>query len=108
MKNFIWWTFRFFFRDKDFCKVANNSRIGKSYPFLAVKFMQYLLHILSNFLVENFGVNLCVWQYFVIDETQDMDEDEFGLIRALMEYNEEMRVIAVGDDDQNIYEVCSV
>lgn len=40
----------------------------------------------------------------VIDEAQDMDEDEFGLIRALMEYNEEIRVIAVGDDDQNIYE----
>ena len=40
----------------------------------------------------------------VIDEAQDMDEDEFNLINALMEKNEEMRVIAVGDDDQNIYE----
>ena len=40
----------------------------------------------------------------VIDEAQDMDEDEFNLIKALMEQNEEMRVIAVGDDDQNIYE----
>lgn len=40
----------------------------------------------------------------VIDEAQDMDEDEFGLISALMEQNEEMCVIAVGDDDQNIYE----
>ncbi len=40
----------------------------------------------------------------VIDEAQDMDENEFGLISALMERNEEMRVIAVGDDDQNIYE----
>lgn len=40
----------------------------------------------------------------VIDEAQDMDEDEFNLINALMEQNEEMRVIAVGDDDQNIYE----
>ncbi len=40
----------------------------------------------------------------VIDEAQDMDNDEFELIRALMEHNEEMRVIAVGDDDQNIYE----
>lgn len=39
----------------------------------------------------------------VIDEAQDMDEDEFNLISALMEQNEEMRVIAVGDDDQNIY-----
>jgi len=40
----------------------------------------------------------------VIDEAQDMHEDEFNLINALMEQNEEMRVIAVGDDDQNIYE----
>ena len=40
----------------------------------------------------------------VIDEAQDMDADEFELITTLMEYNEEMRVIAVGDDDQNIYE----
>jgi ATP-dependent DNA helicase RecQ len=40
----------------------------------------------------------------VIDEAQDIDEDEFNLINVLMEQNEEMRVIAVGDDDQNIYE----
>jgi ATP-dependent DNA helicase RecQ len=40
----------------------------------------------------------------VIDEAQDMDVDEFSLITALMEQNEEMRIIAVGDDDQNIYE----
>lgn len=40
----------------------------------------------------------------VIDEAQDMDEDEFNLINMLMEQNEEMRVIAVGDDDQNIFE----
>ena len=40
----------------------------------------------------------------VIDEAQDMDKDEYLMIEALMDYNEEMRVIAVGDDDQNIYE----
>ncbi len=40
----------------------------------------------------------------VIDEAQDMDKEEFELIKVLMEKNEEMRVIAVGDDDQNIYE----
>lgn len=40
----------------------------------------------------------------VIDEAQDMDAEEFELIKVLMEKNEEMRVIAVGDDDQNIYE----
>ena len=39
----------------------------------------------------------------VIDEAQDMSEDDFRLVRALMQQNEEMRVIAVGDDDQNIY-----
>ncbi|ASB49224.1 RecQ family ATP-dependent DNA helicase [Alkalitalea saponilacus] len=40
----------------------------------------------------------------VIDEAQDMDLHEFSLIKTLMDLNEEMRVIAVGDDDQNIYE----
>ena len=40
----------------------------------------------------------------VIDEAQDMSKDEYALVRALMTANEEMRVIAVGDDDQNIYE----
>lgn len=40
----------------------------------------------------------------VIDEAQDMNGDEFALLEALMEYNETMRVIAVGDDDQNIYQ----
>ena len=40
----------------------------------------------------------------VIDEAQDMSADEYSLVRALMQRNEEMRVIAVGDDDQNIYE----
>ncbi|NCB24906.1 MAG: RecQ family ATP-dependent DNA helicase [Bacteroidia bacterium] len=40
----------------------------------------------------------------VIDEAQDMDENEFFLIEALMKRNDDMRVIAVGDDDQNVYE----
>ncbi len=40
----------------------------------------------------------------VIDEAQDMDKQEFALVEALMRYNEDMRIIAVGDDDQNIYE----
>lgn len=39
----------------------------------------------------------------VIDEAQDMGPDDYRLIQALMQRNEEMRVIAVGDDDQNIY-----
>ena len=40
----------------------------------------------------------------VIDEAQDMSGGEYALVKALMANNEEMRVIAVGDDDQNIYE----
>ena len=40
----------------------------------------------------------------VIDEAQDMGTEEHALVKALMTNNEEMRVIAVGDDDQNIYE----
>lgn len=39
----------------------------------------------------------------VIDEAQDMNHNEFELVKALMEQNEGMRVILVGDDDQNIY-----
>ena len=39
----------------------------------------------------------------VIDEAQDMGADDFRLVQALMSQNEEMRIIAVGDDDQNIY-----
>ncbi len=39
----------------------------------------------------------------VIDEAQDMGPDDYRLVQALMQRNEEMRVIAVGDDDQNIY-----
>ena len=39
----------------------------------------------------------------VIDEAQDMDADEYELVRMLMSVNEDIRVIAVGDDDQNIY-----
>ena len=40
----------------------------------------------------------------VIDEAQDMGAEEYALVKALMDNNDEMRVIAVGDDDQNIYE----
>ncbi len=40
----------------------------------------------------------------VIDEAQDMSGDEFALVRELIRNNDDMRVVAVGDDDQNIYE----
>ena len=40
----------------------------------------------------------------VIDEAQDMSAAEYSIVKTLIDKNEEMRVIAVGDDDQNIYE----
>ena len=40
----------------------------------------------------------------LIDEAQDMDAHEYALVRALVSRNTDMRIIAVGDDDQNIYE----
>lgn len=40
----------------------------------------------------------------VIDEAQDMSDESFSLVQALISKNENIRVIAVGDDDQNIYE----
>ncbi len=39
----------------------------------------------------------------VVDEAQDMDAQEYRLLRALMNANDDMRIIAVGDDDQNIF-----
>jgi ATP-dependent DNA helicase RecQ len=40
----------------------------------------------------------------VMDEAQDIDAEEYDLISTLIDLNEDMRIIAVGDDDQNIYE----
>ena len=40
----------------------------------------------------------------VIDEAQDMSGTDFALVQAIIEKNDDMRVIAVGDDDQNIFE----
>jgi len=40
----------------------------------------------------------------VIDEAQDISKTEYELIMALQRENEKMRIIAVGDDDQNIFE----
>lgn len=39
----------------------------------------------------------------VIDEAQDMNADSCRLVSALMHSNEDMRIIAVGDDDQCIF-----
>ncbi len=54
--------------------------------------------------ITNGGTGKITKSVLVIDEAQDMDADEFALINALMEHNEDMRVVAVEDDDQNIYE----
>lgn len=39
----------------------------------------------------------------VIDEAQDMDQVQYELVKILMEKNDDLKIIAVGDDDQNIY-----
>jgi ATP-dependent DNA helicase RecQ len=39
----------------------------------------------------------------VIDEAQDMNADELSMVSVLMQKNPDMRVLLVGDDDQNIY-----
>ena len=56
-------------------------------------------------MIENSEVELSkiAKSVLVIDEAQDMGPDDFRLVQALMHQNEDMRVIAVGDDDQNIY-----
>ncbi len=47
--------------------------------------------------------NLITKSILVIDEAQDMSADEFALVEELIRNNEDIRVVAVGDDDQNIY-----
>lgn len=63
--------------------------------------IQQAIEAIQNGEVEQSKITKTV---LVIDEAQDMDEHEYRLIQTLIERNEEMRVIAVGDDDQNIYE----
>ena len=57
--------------------------------------------MLNNDLIEKRKITKKV---LVIDEAQDINADEFSLIEALKKYNEDMKIIAVGDDDQNIFE----
>ena len=44
--------------------------------------------------------NKCV---LLLDEFQDVNEEEWELIQTIIKVSENLRVIAVGDDDQNIY-----
>ncbi len=39
----------------------------------------------------------------ILDEAQDMGKSDYELVRALMQRNPSLRVIAVGDDDQSIF-----
>ena len=57
-------------------------------------------HKIKNNEVE---INQIAKTVLVIDEGQDISEEEYWLIKALMAFNEGMRVIIVGDDDQNIF-----
>lgn len=66
----------------------------------SAKILQLTIEKIKNGEVEP---NRIVKSVLVIDEAQDMNVHEFGLIKSLMEKNEEMRIVAVGDDDQNIY-----
>lgn len=56
---------------------------------------------IKNNEAEHFKITKTV---LVLDEAQDMDSQNFALVQALIEKNPNMRVIAVGDDDQNIYQ----
>lgn len=62
--------------------------------------VRHAAEMIENGQVENTKIAKSV---LVIDEAQDMASDDFRLVQALMRNNEEMRVIAVGDDDQNIF-----
>lgn len=103
-------------------KIRLQELIGNAASFVEIKtFHSYCFDILgkvgsiekSDKIIENaitkienheIEPNRIAKTVLVIDEAQDMDAQEFKLINILMEQNEEMRVIAVGDDDQNIYE----
>ncbi len=39
----------------------------------------------------------------VLDEFQDVNQEEYLLVKTIIKHTENIRVIAVGDDDQNIY-----
>lgn len=66
----------------------------------ADKILQLTVEKIRNGEVEQNRITKVV---LVVDEAQDMDADEFALVKTLMERNDEMRLVAVGDDDQNIY-----
>lgn len=50
---------------------------------------------------------LAGYRYILVDEYQDIDQDQYALIAALagrtLDRDEQLSLMAVGDDDQNIY-----
>ena len=59
------------------------------------------VEMMKNGEIEMERINKAV---LVVDEAQDMSEEENNLINTMIDLNEDMRVILVGDDDQNIFE----
>lgn len=49
-------------------------------------------------------VNLSHKSVLVVDEYQDINEKEFQFLQAIIQQAGDIRIIVVGDDDQNIYE----
>lgn len=53
---------------------------------------------------ENISKRLDNKSILVVDEYQDISQEEFDFLKAIINQAEELRIIVVGDDDQNIYE----
>lgn len=83
------------FHSYSFDLIGRNGSLEEAY-----NVVQRAAEMIENGEVEESKIAKSV---LVIDEAQDMSAEDFRLVRALMQQNEEMRVIAVGDDDQNIY-----
>ncbi|MBC7534543.1 MAG: RecQ family ATP-dependent DNA helicase [Ferruginibacter sp.] len=62
--------------------------------------LQRAMEKIRNGDIERSGITRAV---LVVDEAQDMSADEYALVKLLSQQNETLRVILVGDDDQNIY-----
>jgi len=75
------------------------GKIGKPDDFDNI--VKSAIEMIKNEATENKNITKTV---LVIDEAQDINDAEFELINTLMDKNEDMKVIAVGDDDQNIFE----
>ncbi len=75
------------------------GRIGNEEDF--DKVIPNAIQMIENGEVENEKITKSV---IVIDEAQDMTFFEYNLVNTLIKHNDNIKIIAVGDDDQNIYE----